>query len=70
MGLPLAEALFPQGDGGVAAMMVIATVPVFNMLAVFTLEFFRGGKCTPAKILKGVVKNPLIWACVIGYVLL
>ena len=70
MGLPLSEALFPQGDGGVAAMMVIATVPVFNMLAVITLEYFRGGRCTPGKILKGVVKNPLIWACVIGYVLL
>ena len=66
-GLPLAEALFPQGDGGVAAMMVIATIPVFNVLAVISLEFFRGGKCDFKRVALGVLKNPLIWGCAIGF---
>lgn len=69
-GIPLSEALFPQGDGGVAALMVIATIPLFNVLAVITLETFRGGKPNFVKILKGIAKNPLIWGCLIGFVLM
>lgn len=69
-GIPICEALFPQGDGGVAAMMVIATVPLFNALAVISLESFRGGKVNFKKILIGIAKNPLIWGCVIGYLLM
>ena len=69
-GIPLAEALFPQGDGGVAAMMVITTIPVFNVLAVITLESYRGGKCSWRKVLTGIAKNPLIWACAAGYALM
>lgn len=68
-GLPLAEALFPEGDGGVAAMMVVASVPVFNVLAVVTLETWRGGKCDLRKAIIGVARNPLIWGCVIGYLI-
>lgn len=70
LGIPLIEALFPEGDGGVAAMMVIAAVPLFNVLAVITLETFRGGHPSLRKILRGIVRNPLIWGCVIGFVLM
>ena len=66
-GIPMVEALYPQGDGGISAMMVIATVPLFNALAVFSLERFRGGKADFGKILKGIAKNPLIWACIVGF---
>jgi len=69
-GIPLTEALFPQGDGGVAAMMVAAVIPVFNILAVVTLEIFRGGKFDLKRIVLGVLKNPLIWGCLIGFVIM
>lgn len=69
-GVPLAEALFPAGDGGVAAMMVIAIVPLFNVLGVITLEAFRGGKPNLKKILIGIAKNPLIWGCLAGLFLM
>ena len=69
-GIPLAEALFPQGDGGVAAMMVVAVIPVFNVLAVVTLEIFRGGSFNIKRIALGVLKNPLIWGCLIGFVVM
>ena len=69
-GVPLAQALFPQGDGGVAAMMVVAVIPVFNVLAVVTLEIFRGGRFDLKRILIGVLKNPLIWGCLIGYIVM
>lgn len=67
LGIPLIESLFPAGDGGVSAMMVMITVPLFNVLAVVTLETYRGGKFAPVKIIKGIFKNPLIWGCVIGF---
>ncbi len=69
-GIPLTEALFPQGDGGIAAMMVVAVIPVFNVLAVVTLETFRGGKFDLKRIVLGVLKNPLIWGCAIGFVVM
>lgn len=69
-GIPICEALFPEGDGGVAAMMVIAVVPLFNMLAVISLEVFRGGRADLKKIALGIAKNPLIWGCLIGFVLM
>lgn len=67
LGIPLIESLFPDGDGGVSAMMVMITVPLFNVLAVITLETYRGGKFDIIKILKGILKNPLIWGCIIGF---
>ena len=69
-GIPLTEALFPQGDGGVAAMMVVAVIPIFNVLAVITLEIFRGGRFDLKRIVIGVLKNPLIWGCLIGFVIM
>jgi len=67
LGIPLIESLFPQSDNGVSAMMVMVTVPLFNVLAVITLETFRGGSFNIKKILLGILKNPLIWGCVIGF---
>ncbi len=67
LGIPLIESLFPQGDSGVSAMMVMVTVPLFNVLAVITLETYRGGSFNIKKILIGILKNPLIWGCVIGF---
>lgn len=67
LGIPLLESLFPQGDNGVSAMMVMVTVPLFNVLAVISLETYRGGSFSIKKILIGILKNPLIWSCVIGF---
>ncbi len=72
LGIPLTEQLFPQGDGGIAAMIAVIVVPVFNVLAVVTLEIFKDGekKFDIKRILLGVLKNPLIEACIIGFVIL
>jgi len=69
-GIPLMEALFDGRNSPVAAMMMIATVPLFNTLAVISLESFRGGRANIGKIISGIVRNPLIWGCVIGYLLM
>ena len=42
------------------------TVPIFNILAVISLETFRGGKPSVKKMLRGIATNPLIIASVLG----
>lgn len=69
LGIPLIESLFPGGDNGVSAMVALITVPLFNMLAVITLETFRGGKFSLSKILLGIIKNPLILGCAAGFLI-
>ncbi|MCQ2437229.1 MAG: AEC family transporter [Clostridia bacterium] len=69
-GVPLCEALFAENGSGLPAMLVLVVVPIFNILAVVSLERYRGGTVSIARMLKGIAKNPLIWACIIGFVLM
>ena len=66
LGMPVVEALFGADQVASAAVVTAVAVPMFNVLAVFTLEYFRGGTPSPRAILKGIAKNPLIWGCVLG----
>ena len=60
MGLPIAANIFGKDKLGMTAVLVAVVVPIYNMLAVITLEIFRGQKINVLKILKGIAKNPLI----------
>ncbi len=66
MGLPIAINMFGHGNSGVTAMVVAVIVPLFNVLAVVTLETFRGGRPDPAQILKKIAANPLILGALAG----
>ena len=65
-GIPLSVALYGDGIVGSAAVLIAIVVPVFNFLAVLTLEIFRGGKPDMAKIAKGIATNPLVIASLAG----
>ena len=65
-GLPVALSLCVTENIGPTSLVVGLTVPVFNILAVVTLESFRGGKPNVKKMLKGIATNPLIIASFIG----
>ncbi|WP_296647703.1 AEC family transporter [Romboutsia sp. 13368] len=65
-GIPIIESLFGSEKVGVAALLVAVVVPLFNVLSVFALETFRGGKPNFKKIFTGVIKNPLIIASALG----
>ena len=65
-GIPLSVALYGDGIVGSAAVLIAIVVPVYNFLAVLTLEIFRGGKPNLGKIAKGIVTNPLIIASLAG----
>lgn len=65
-GLPVAISLCGEERIGVTSLLLGIIVPIYNVLAVITLEVFRGGKPSFKKIAKGIVTNPLIIASAIG----
>ena len=68
MGIPIAVNLFGHGNIGETAAMVAIIVPLYNVLAVITLEVFRGGKLDVGNIVKNVLTNPLILGAAAGIV--
>ena len=66
LGLPLAAGLTQDGDIGVAAVMGAIVVPIFNVLAVITLELYNGTKPDWRKLLKNIATNGLIIGNVLG----
>lgn len=70
LGLPLAAGLTQDGDIGVAAVMGAIVVPIFNVLAVITLELYNGTKPDWRKLLLNIAKNGLIIGNVLGILVL
>ena len=70
LGIPLVSYICGNKTSGLASLMVAVVIPVFNILAVTALEVFRGGnsKVNVLKLLKGIVTNPLIVGCIVGFV--
>ena len=66
MGLPIAVNLLGRENLGVTAMMVAVIVPMYNVMAVITLELFRGGNPSPSEIVRKVLTNPLILGAMAG----
>ena len=66
LGLAYAEQLCgPENIGPVSLLMSIV-VPLFNLLAVCTFEFLRGGRIHVGRVLMKIIKNPLIVASILG----
>ena len=70
LGVPLVGYICNGEGGGLTSLMVAVDVPLFNVLAVISLEIFRGNSINFIKIIKGILKNPLIIGCVIGIIFL
>ena len=68
MGIPLASQLVEGADLGPVVMLVAVIIPIFNILAVITLEIFNGTKPSVGKILLDIIKHPLIIGIVAGIV--
>lgn len=66
-GIPLVAMLFPEKDTSLASLMVIATVPFYNLLSVIVLSVFCGGEVKFKRILLNILKNPLIIGSALGY---
>ncbi|HIT07928.1 MAG TPA: AEC family transporter [Candidatus Merdivicinus faecavium] len=59
-GIPVAANLYGEGNIATAALLSAVAVPLFNVLAVFTLEFYSDRRTGVKSLLKGIVTNPLI----------
>ncbi len=60
MGIPLVSNIFGEDQLALPTMMIAIIVPIYNIVAVFVLETFRGGRFYLPGILLGVLKNPMI----------
>lgn len=69
LGMPLIRELCPGADLATVSVMLAIVVPIYNILAVITLETFRGKQIDPLGILRGIAKNPLILASAAGVLL-
>lgn len=66
IGIPLAAQLVEGADIGPVVILVSVVVPMFNVLAVITLERFNGRKPSVGKLLLDIITNPLILGTAAG----
>jgi predicted permease len=66
IGLPIAASLLGTTELGTVAVLVAIIVPLFNVLAVVTLEVFNGEKINVGGIILDILKNPLILSSAAG----
>lgn len=60
MGLPIAINVYGKGNTAVTAALIMFVVPLYNVMAVIILEYFRGGKVSPLSMVKKIFTNPII----------
>lgn len=69
--LPLAVSMYGDEAGSLASIVIACCVPIYNIAAVFILEYFRrteGEKTSAAKMLRNILTNPLIIGAIAGLV--
>ena len=69
LGIALIQSIY--GTSGMAPLMIIGSVPLYNIMAVVVLAFFQPGQSgidgvVLKKTLKGIVTNPIILGIVAG----
>lgn len=66
LGLPIMQNLLGEEAVGLTTIMLAMIVPIYNVLAVITLEVFRGGDIHIVPLLKKILKNPMIMGALAG----
>ena len=69
-GLPVTISLLGEQNVGVPSLIISVIVPTFNFLSVIALEMYQDGKINYKNIIKGIIKNPLIIASLLGILML
>lgn len=69
LGIALIQNIY--GSAGMAPLMILASVPLYNVMAVIVLSLYRPGQSEDGsammkRTLKGIVTNPIILGIVIG----
>ena len=66
VGLAVALAVFNPEGGAVAALVMAIMIPSINVLCVLVLNLHAGGNATVGGVVRGLIGNPLILACLAG----
>ena len=66
VGLAVALAVFHTEGGTVAALVMALMIPLINVLCVLVLSAHAGGSISVTGVLRGLITNPLILACLVG----
>jgi len=66
MGMPIVANIYGSESLTSTACCITVVVPLYNVLAVCVLEYFRGEKPDPVAVIKGIGKNPLIIGALLG----
>lgn len=69
-GIPIAETLYGEAGLSTVSMLIGFIIPLFNVLAVITLEYYSGKEISWIKIIKSIFKNPLIIGTISGMIFL
>jgi predicted permease len=69
-GIPIAASVYGEDRIGIVSLLAAFIVPLFNVLAVILLEYYRGGKVNYRMVVLNILKNPLIIASAIAFILL
>ena len=60
IGMPIAQSLTNAEDLGAVAILLAVVIPLYNVLAVIILQYYKGEKPAAGKLLLDILKNPLI----------
>ena len=66
MGISIVSNIFGGDELILPSVMITVIVPIYNVLAVVTLEVFRGSKPNFAHVLKQIASNPMLLGAVAG----
>ena len=66
-GLAVASALVGEANLGTMAFALSISATTFSITGVLCYELNRGGKIRVGTVLKSLVKNPILWAAAIGF---
>ena len=65
-GLAIVDSIYGKDGLATVSLLTIVVIPTFNVLAVIILEYYSGREISKLKLLKQVIKNPLIIATLLG----
>ncbi len=69
-GIPIAASIYGDDRIKIVSLLAAFIVPLFNILAVIVLEYYRGNKVNCLAVLINIMKNPLIIASATAFILL
>ena len=69
-GIPIAASIYGEERIGIVSLLAAVITPIYNILAVILLEIYRSGKVNIKKLILSILKNPLIIASLLAFLLI